>query len=44
MYRFLDATGYAVDVNALRARFPDIRWHSFAVWAREQSWSAGERR
>jgi hypothetical protein len=33
MYRFLEQTGYRVDISALRGRFPEIRWTSFAAWA-----------
>ncbi len=33
MYRFLEQTGYRVDISALRDRFPEIRWTSFAAWA-----------
>jgi uncharacterized protein YbjT (DUF2867 family) len=38
MYRFLAETGYAVDRSALRKKFPEVRWHSFAEWARAQTW------
>jgi hypothetical protein len=40
MYRFLERSGYQVDMPALRAFAPNIRWHSFAAWAYEQSWNA----
>ena len=33
MYRFLAATGYAVDLDALRAELPGVAWTSFADWA-----------
>jgi hypothetical protein len=33
MYRFLEQTGYRVDIGALRERFTEIRWTSFAAWA-----------
>jgi len=39
MYRFLEESGYAVDLPALRALAPDIPWQSFSAWAREQSWN-----
>jgi uncharacterized protein YbjT (DUF2867 family) len=38
MFTFLTETGYAVDIPALRADFPDIGWTSFADWAAEQRW------
>lgn len=34
MYTFLERTGYQVDIPALRSRFPDVAWTSFAAWAR----------
>jgi uncharacterized protein YbjT (DUF2867 family) len=36
MYRYLDRTGYQVDIAALRERFPEIAWISFARWAEQQ--------
>jgi hypothetical protein len=36
MYRYLAQTGYDVDLAALRRRFPEMRWTSFAVWAQER--------
>jgi uncharacterized protein YbjT (DUF2867 family) len=35
MYRFLAETGYGIDVPALRARYPEVAWSSFASWAEE---------
>jgi uncharacterized protein YbjT (DUF2867 family) len=35
MYRFLEDPGYQVDVPAVRARFPEVGWTSFAAWARQ---------
>lgn len=35
MWRFLNTTGYQVDIAALKTRFPDVEWTSFAQWARE---------
>lgn len=37
MYRFLEQTGYQVDLDALRDRFPELRWTSFAQWAQQHS-------
>jgi uncharacterized protein YbjT (DUF2867 family) len=34
MYRFLEETGYQVDISALRDDFPEISWTTFAAWAR----------
>ncbi|WP_320671162.1 NmrA family NAD(P)-binding protein [Patulibacter defluvii] len=33
MYRFLTETGYGIDVAAVRARYPEVAWRSFASWA-----------
>jgi uncharacterized protein YbjT (DUF2867 family) len=33
MYGFLATTGYDVDLGALRRRFPEVGWTSFADWA-----------
>ncbi|MEU3186026.1 NmrA/HSCARG family protein [Streptomyces sp. NPDC006923] len=38
MYTFLTESGYSVDLEALRADFPDIPWVSFPDWAGDQSW------
>lgn len=39
MFEWLDAVGYAVDIAALRRDFPEVGWHDFDHWAREQDWS-----
>lgn len=33
MYEFLAGTGYGIDVAAVRARYPEVPWRSFADWA-----------
>ncbi|MGO9487985.1 MAG: NmrA/HSCARG family protein, partial [Solirubrobacteraceae bacterium] len=38
MYRFLERTGYGVDLPALRAGYPETRWKSFQEWAGDQAW------
>ncbi|MFB7778366.1 NmrA/HSCARG family protein [Streptomyces bauhiniae] len=40
MFTYLTASGYHVDLAALRADFPGIQWQSFADWAHEQTWPA----
>ena len=35
MYEFLSDRGYGIDVYAVRARFPEVAWKSFAQWARD---------
>jgi hypothetical protein len=34
MYRFLSEHGYSVDVEAVKRSYPEVRWLSFAEWAR----------
>jgi len=33
MYSFLSAQGYGIDAAAVRARYPEVLWTSFAEWA-----------
>lgn len=40
MFEWFDRTGYDADIAALRKDFPDVRWHSFADWAKGFDWSA----
>lgn len=40
MYEWFDRVGYDADAAALRREFPDVGWHTFADWARQQDWSA----
>lgn len=35
MYRFLEQTGYGVDLGALQRRFPEVAWTTFAAWAQQ---------
>lgn len=39
MFEWFDRVGYDVDIAALHRDFPEVRWHSFADWAREFDWS-----
>ena len=43
MFEWFDKVGYDADIAALHRDFPDVRWHSFADWAREFDWSVLER-
>ena len=43
MCEWFDRVGYDADIAALRRDFPEVRWHSFADWAREVDWSVLER-
>jgi uncharacterized protein YbjT (DUF2867 family) len=40
MYTFLAREGYAIDVEAVRAAYPEVGWASFAEWARTIDWTA----
>jgi len=40
MYEWFDRVGYDADVVGLRVLYPEVAWHRFSVWAREQDWSA----
>ena len=39
LFAWLNRVGYAIDVDALRRRFPTIRWHRFEEWVPTQDWS-----
>ena len=43
MFEWFDRVGYDADIAALRRDFPEVRWHSFADWARAFDWSVLER-
>ena len=40
MYEWFDRVGYDADIVGLRSLYPEVDWHRFSVWAREQDWSA----
>ncbi len=39
MWEWLDRVGYDCDIDSLRQVYPDVGWHDFGRWAREQDWS-----
>jgi uncharacterized protein YbjT (DUF2867 family) len=39
MYEWLARAGYAADIEGLRRDYPNLGWHTFEDWAREQDWS-----
>jgi uncharacterized protein YbjT (DUF2867 family) len=39
MYEWFDRVGYDADVVGLRSLYPEVDWHRFTTWAREQDWS-----
>ncbi len=40
MFEWFDRVGYDADIVGLRSLYPEVDWHRFSVWAREQDWSA----
>jgi uncharacterized protein YbjT (DUF2867 family) len=40
MYEWFDHVGYDADIVGLRWLYPEVDWHRFSIWAREQDWSA----
>jgi uncharacterized protein YbjT (DUF2867 family) len=36
MYRYLEQTGYQVNIGDLRSRFPEVAWTSFADWTQQR--------
>jgi uncharacterized protein YbjT (DUF2867 family) len=42
MYSFLARDGYAVDIEALKRRYPEVAWRSFAEWAGGIDWQGGD--
>ena len=41
MYEFLAGPGYAIDVSAVRAAYPEVDWHSFVQWVAELNPASG---
>jgi uncharacterized protein YbjT (DUF2867 family) len=37
MYEFLSGPGYGIDVERIRADYPEVPWQSFAEWARSEA-------
>jgi uncharacterized protein YbjT (DUF2867 family) len=42
MYEWFDRVGYDADVVGLRSLYPEVGWHRFRDWAREQLWTTGD--
>jgi uncharacterized protein YbjT (DUF2867 family) len=42
MFEWFDRVGYDTDIAAFRRDFSEVRWHSFADWAREFDWNVLE--
>ena len=39
MFEWFDHTGYSADVVGLHRDFPEVKWHGFESWTREQDWT-----
>jgi uncharacterized protein YbjT (DUF2867 family) len=39
MLEWFDQVGYSADIEALRREHPEVGWHTFEAWAKEQDWS-----
>ena len=42
MLEWFDRVGYSADSAGLRRDHPEVGWHTFEEWAKEQTWSALE--
>src|ERR671917_96984 len=39
MFEWFDRVGYSADIEGLRGEHPEVGWHTFEDWAKEQDWS-----
>jgi uncharacterized protein YbjT (DUF2867 family) len=39
LFDWLDRAGDHLDIQTIRATFPDIEWHDFGAWAATQDWT-----
>ena len=42
MFEWFDRVGYDADIVGLRELYPEVGWHRFSAWAREQDWFQAE--
>jgi uncharacterized protein YbjT (DUF2867 family) len=40
MFEWFEKEGYHVDTAALRREYPEIKWHTYESWAKEQNWES----
>jgi uncharacterized protein YbjT (DUF2867 family) len=38
MYQRFEDAPYYIDITALRAHYPDVKWHTFREWAETLDW------
>jgi len=43
MFEWFDRVGFDADVVGLRSLYPEVDWHRFTTWAREQDWPRADR-
>jgi uncharacterized protein YbjT (DUF2867 family) len=36
LFTWLEGTGHSVNIQALHARYPEVKWHSYRAWLRSQ--------
>lgn len=36
LFDWLGSAGHQIDIGALHAEFPEVRWHGYRAWAEEQ--------
>jgi uncharacterized protein YbjT (DUF2867 family) len=41
MFEWFERVGYDADIVGLRSLYPEVGWHRFSDWTREQNWSTG---
>ncbi len=39
MFEWFERVGYNVDIAKLRLDYPEVKWHTYASWAKEQDWN-----
>jgi uncharacterized protein YbjT (DUF2867 family) len=39
MYKWLNDEGFNVDIQKLHNKYPEINWHSFGDWVKQQYWN-----
>ncbi len=39
MFEWFDQVGYSADIAVLRRQHPEVGWHTFEGWVKEQDWS-----
>ena len=40
MYEWFERVGYHLDIAALHGEYPEVGWHTYEAWAKEQDWKA----